>query len=231
MDPTATLPDVLRLARSRDAGGELLRAIGGHRRWGRDLLVREALVRNPTTPLDVALRFVSELTWKGLVGVLSCALIHPQVRRRAMDRLKLKLRELTSGERTSLAREAPADVGALLLGVCAPDRELGAVLDNGRLRETDLLAAIGQSLAPEALRQVAAHPRWRDRYVVVRALAMCDRAPADLAIPLLDHLHVQDLREAAAFSRLSEALRAEARRLLSERTQNPYHPRTGTSSS
>ena len=58
-NPRITLEEALVMAKNRSLHGDLLRLIADERDWVRNYAVRLALVRNPKTPLQVALGLLS----------------------------------------------------------------------------------------------------------------------------------------------------------------------------
>jgi hypothetical protein len=54
-NPRLTVEEVLTLAKSRSADGDLLRHLGGAKEWVRHYAVRQSLVQNPKTPVTVSL--------------------------------------------------------------------------------------------------------------------------------------------------------------------------------
>ena len=53
--------DAERIASGQEVRGEVLGALAGHPNWGRSRAVLLALVRNPRTPVAVALKLISRL--------------------------------------------------------------------------------------------------------------------------------------------------------------------------
>ena len=57
-NPRITVEEVLNLAKSRSADGDLLRQVGSEKEWVRHYAVRQALVQNPKTPVTTSLLLI-----------------------------------------------------------------------------------------------------------------------------------------------------------------------------
>lgn len=124
-------------------------------------------------------------------------------------------RELTLGERMSLARGAPRETIARLLRDPEP-MVIRLLLGNPRLLERDLVfLASRRPIGPEVVREILGAPRWSQRYAVRRTLALNPTTPNEVALrllPLLTRPHLQEVAEDPALP----AVRQEAaKRLLS----------------
>lgn len=125
-------------------------------------------------------------------------------------------RILTLGERKALARTNRRDL--ILHVVRDPHPDVVSIfLDNPHVIEADVVAvAAGRAAHPDALAAVAAHPRWRVRVAIRRALVMNPSTPLHLAVRLLVDLRAIDLRAIAADPKLNQELRAQATALIRE---------------
>ncbi len=123
-------------------------------------------------------------------------------------------RPLTLGERRSLA----AGPNRRLLEMAIRDPHpmvVSRVLDNPRITESDVVfIAARRPAPPEALREVAVHPKWRLSKRVTRALLMNPYTPSEVSITLLHTLSSLDMREIRDDLRLPIRLRRLARELL-----------------
>ena len=124
-------------------------------------------------------------------------------------------RILSLGERKALARTNRRDL--ILHVVRDPHPDVVSIfLDNPHVIEADVVAlAAGRGAHPDALAAVAAHPRWRVRRSIRRALVMNPTTPLHLAVRLLVDLRAVDLRAIAADPQLNQELRAQAMALIS----------------
>ncbi|MFH2008849.1 MAG: hypothetical protein ABI333_19835 [bacterium] len=123
-------------------------------------------------------------------------------------------RDLTLGERKSLARAAPRDTLARLLRDPEP-QVIRLLLRNPRLVERDVvLVASRRPVQPEVIREVMANPKWLSRYAVKRTIILNPGTPNELAIRLLPFMTQTHLREISADPALPEIRRDAAQRLL-----------------
>ena len=114
--------------------------------------------------------------------------------------------------RLTHAREATGDALTALLHE-ADENVLGAVLENPRLTEPQLLLLLERkSLPGVVLERVAKNRTWMRSYPVKRLVAAHPRTPRVLAIPLLRSLYLFDLVEAS----LLPSTPAELKRLAEE---------------
>lgn len=93
-----------------------------------------------------------------------------------------------------------------------------AVLESPKMRDSDVeqIAAM-RSANEEALRIIAAHPRWTRKYGVVRSLVFNPKTPPGLAVPLVMRLTLRDLIILARDSNVGEAVRRVGRDLRDKR--------------
>lgn len=157
--------------------------------------VRLLLVSHRQTPQAHAVKFVHYLYWPDLVR-LSVEVTVPATTRRAIDvQLVNRVHKLNLGEKiTSARRCSPALIKVLLF-----DRDpkvFGALLNNSRLREDDLLVLANSSEAsPEQLTMIAEDRRWSFRHAIRRALVMNPTTPRSTAASQLRFLPRRDLRD------------------------------------
>ncbi|MBV71646.1 MAG: hypothetical protein CMH52_09930 [Myxococcales bacterium] len=123
-------------------------------------------------------------------------------------------RDLTLGERRSLARSRDRDVLSRLL--TDPDAGvIGILLQNPRVLERDVLRiASGQPNRSEVLTQVFKNDRWCRRRQVQLALMQNPYTPSDVSRSLLELLDESGLREVAAARSIDAAIRSAAKHRL-----------------
>jgi hypothetical protein len=123
-------------------------------------------------------------------------------------------RDLTLGERKSLARAAPRDAIDRLLRDPEP-QVIRLLLRNPRLVERDVvLVAARRPAQPEVIREVMASRRWISRYAVKHAIVLNPGVPSELALRLLPFMTRSHLYEIATDPALPAVRNQAALRLL-----------------
>jgi len=123
-------------------------------------------------------------------------------------------RDLTLGERKSLARAAPRVAIDRLLRDPEP-QVIRLLLRNPRLVERDVvLVAARRPVQPEVIRELMANPKWISRYAVKRSVVLNPGVPNELALRLLPFMNRTHLAEIANDSALPTVRQKAARRLL-----------------
>jgi hypothetical protein len=123
-------------------------------------------------------------------------------------------RELTVGERRSLARRPNRRAFEKLLGDPHP-LVLRQLLENPKLTEDDVVfLATRRPARPEAIAAIVAAPRWLSQQRVRMAILLNPGSPSSVSIPLLALCARQELCELLRATDTSRLLRATARELL-----------------
>lgn len=207
--------ELLFLLRNRQATPQILLDIGRDSRWTRSHEVKKQLVRHPRVPLVVARALLPHLFWRELAEVSADARVHPVVRRQAEQLIRIRLEELSLGERISLARQASRG----LIGPLIDTREgpvLRGLLGNSRLVETEAVRmAACPCDSPDLFRHLAGHPKWSLRRSVRLALLRNPRTPVAVALRLIGKLPPRDLRELLKDVKVPRIVRVGADRRLS----------------
>ena len=178
-----------------------------------DARVLAAVVLNPRVPRHLALRLVPSLFWRDLADVAAGPRVAGAVRVRAEGVLKERVPELRVGERVTLGKIATPAVLTFLLA--DPEAKvIRACLQNPRLREEDLVTAVGQEAAPRALLEGAPESwRWRDSYAVRLALVLQPRTPLGVSLAQMSSLLPADLVRIANTAELPPLVQITAQRL------------------
>lgn len=198
------------------------------------LLAGELVRRAPSgTPYDVAMLALTSVLEQDKLGYAQRSAIYQQARSQGdmvLARLLLSpqeaplgnptavpvlaSRELTLGERKSLARTRRRDLLDRMLRDPDPS-VLTILLENPRVTEADVVRlAARRPTTPELQRVLFRAARFRTRYDVRRALILNPFTPTDLAAQLTGLLNATDLRRVVNDSQLSDAVRAAARAQL-----------------
>lgn len=124
------------------------------------------------------------------------------------------LRDITLGQRKSMARGADPDILSQLLEDDHPDVQAN-LLSNPRLTAREVVRAAAKHEAlPHALRGIARHHRWMHHIEVRRALAKNPETPLDVSGRILANLPMTDLQEVVEDARIHPTLRELARQRL-----------------
>lgn len=135
-------------------------------------------------------------------------------------------RELTLGERKSLARRGSRDRVLALLRDPHPV-VIERALASSRLTEDDVVRlAAARPGYPEALRAIARSP-WVKRARVRLALVLHPATPLDVAAPMIVLLHRGELRRVVASAGASDHVRALASEYLERRPPSLAHRSKG----
>ncbi len=181
--------------------------------WSERSEVLAGIVLHPRAPQGLALRLVGALHWRELAEVARTMRVNAAVRLRAEALLRDCLSDLRLGDRITFARLAtPALLGSPL-GDAEP-RVVEAALENPRLREEDLVAALRRDQRATTLVEGVSASRWSRCYAVRLALALQPRTPLPLALQQIRVLVPRDLRRVSLEKGLHPLVRAAARALL-----------------
>jgi hypothetical protein len=214
------------LLRNRAATPELLTRVARTRGWTRHYEVKKGLVQHPKTPVVISRSLVHHLYWRDLAETAQDLRVHPSVRRHSEELLKVRLLELTLGERITLARVASPGV-VELLREGGEARVLLALLGNTKLRELDAVRiASGEEVPGPVLGRLAEHPMWGRRRAVRVALVTNPRTPVSVALSLVRNFPRRDLRQLAKDGGAPKIVRVGAARHLArlERPSAPPEP-------
>lgn len=176
---------------------------------------RLEVARHPHSPAVAAVMFLRTLYWRDQFDIAKDARAAPLIRRTAIFQLQERVPEMTLGERISLGRVAIIELIPALMKL-REEQVLLSLLDNPRMRESDVVRLISDAASPATLiARVARHVRWsgsqRIRQLLARdprlqtqaALRMMSAMPESELNKLADHPETSTLRVAAA-QRLSQ---------------------------
>jgi hypothetical protein len=215
LDNPALGPEELAvLLSNRGAPPDLLARIGRTRPWLRSREIKRALVSHPKTPAVVSRALLPHLFWRELADVSAQATLSPVLRREAEKLLRLRLPELSRGERVTLGRLS----GRGLIPILFEDGDavvLRAVAGNPRTTEGDLSRVLARpGLPSEFLAWLAEQSAWSQRGALRLALAGHPRTPAAAALRLVRGLTKSQLREIIADESIPRLVRVAASRRL-----------------
>ena len=162
-----------------------------------------ALVTHPRTPRHSSIPLLRRMFTFDLMQVALAPAVPADLKRLAEEQILVRVAALSAGEKISLARRASGRVAAELLQ--EPDsRILEAALDNSRLTEALLGAALAKDNAPPALFDiVSTHTKWSQRHDLQIALLRSEKLPLDYVRKFANHFSADFLQEIAPESRRS----------------------------
>jgi hypothetical protein len=136
----------------------------------------------------------------------------------AIEKPDPTLAHLSLGHKKMLARTLDANGMARLCAEADP-RVLRELLQNPRLTEELVLRVVARRpVRADVVWEVFRSTRWGHRLSVRRGIAANPSSPPELALKILPHLRVGDLRPIASDASLHEAVRALAATLIKART-------------
>jgi hypothetical protein len=132
-----------------------------------------------------------------------------------------RIAKLTVGERVQLAMKGSRDERFILIRDGARVVAL-AVLESPKLTENEVeIFASMRNVQEVVLRTIAMKRRFMKVYAVVKALVNNPHTPLDVALPLLNHMLVNDLRILATNKNVGDTLRKLAAKLYNQKKQGP----------
>ncbi|MGH9580975.1 MAG: hypothetical protein ACRD2R_08275, partial [Terriglobales bacterium] len=132
-----------------------------------------------------------------------------------------KIARLSVGQRVQLAVKGNKDERFILIrdGSKVVSH---AVLESPKLSDAEAETFAGMKNVQESvLRAIASKRKFMKSYAVIRALVNNPRCPLDLALTLLNHLMVHDLKNLGMNKNVSETLRKMASKLHKQKSAPP----------
>jgi hypothetical protein len=128
-----------------------------------------------------------------------------------------KIATLTVGERVQLAMKGSREQRFVLIRDGAKVVSL-AVLESPKLTESEVEFFAGLRNVQEiVLRTIALKRRFIKVYTIVKALVNNARTPLDVSLPLLGHLHLNDLRMLSINKNVNDTVRKLAAKLYNQK--------------
>jgi hypothetical protein len=195
------------LLRRRDLPAQVAEALGKNIGVARMRTVRWSLLTHQRTPRHISLPLLRHLYPFELVKLAVVPQLAADLKRAAEEALIAKSASLSSGERLALAKQGSSQVAAAML-LDAESRVTSAALDNPRLIEAGVVAALIDPKSPQHLAPaVCHHSKWRVRVEVRLAALRNEFTPLARAIEYASNLPVSQLKDILAQSRLPEQIK------------------------
>lgn len=211
-NPAFSANEAVLLLRNHRATPAMLKRIAGAAGWTGTRAVRKALVRHPQVTPALAAALLPALYWKDLAETCSVPGVPAPVRHAAESLLRLRVRELTLGERVALARLASRG----LIPELAADHEapvLTALLSNPLLLEAEAKALAARPGPRTFLADFAGHPRWERNATVMTVLAGNAATPISVALGLVARLDRRFRHRLSRNDKVPRIVRVAAERL------------------
>jgi hypothetical protein len=220
--PEGTL---IRCLRSPGCPRELVEHLAACR-WVRTLRrVPSLLLRHPGCPRSFAWEMIPRLGWHDVLQVARDPRTAPMVRNQCERKLRERIKSLTLGERTALARQATR---GLIADLVADEAEacVQALLGNPQFTELDAVRLASANRQSACLLALLRHPRWGALRAVTSAAARSPALPLAVTLGLVATMSTPRIEELARAPGVAETIR-DAARLLSQRRREGDQDRTG----
>jgi hypothetical protein len=202
-DPRLTEDLALALLNHRDLPREALEALSKNPQLARQRKVRLAIVMHPRTPRHVSVPTIRHIHTFELMQVALLPAVPPDVKRAAEEALISRLANISSGERSTLARQSSGRVAAALL-LDKEERIMQAALANPQMTELFIVRALKTDHGTELLAPaVSRHQKWSFRNDVKAALLANKNTPATRLIQLAGELPIHLIKDVLRNGRLS----------------------------
>lgn len=224
MNPGLTEDLALALLKRRDLPGGVIEDLVKNPAVMKHRKVISAVVMHLRTPRHVSVSMVRRLYTFELMQVALSPAVPADIKRVADEQIILRLEQVSSGERLTLARRASGRVAEVLLLDPEP-RIVEAALLNPRMTE----AAIGKALLHDKspvhfVEQVCRHPKWSLRREVQLALLQNDNTPLARVLAFAQAFSAALLRDILKRSRLSASVKMYLMEELSRREKGSSPP-------
>jgi hypothetical protein len=202
-DPRLTEDLALALLNHRDLPREALEALNKNGQLMRQRKVRLAVVMHPRTPRHISVPTIRHIHTFELMQVALLPAVPPDVKRVAEEVLISKIANISSGERSTLAKQSSGRVAAALL-LDKEERIMQAALTNPQMTEMFIVRALKMERGTELLAPaVSRHQKWAFRNDVKAALLGNKNTPLARMIQLAAELPVNLIKDVLRNGRLS----------------------------
>jgi hypothetical protein len=216
-DPRLTEDLALALLNHRDLPREALEALNKNGQLMKQRKVRLAVVMHPQTPRHISVPTIRHIHTFELMQVALLPAVPPDVKRVAEEVLISKVANISSGERSTLAKQSSGRVAAALL-LDKEERIMQAALTNPQMTEMFIVRALKMERGTELLAPaVSRHQKWSFRNDVKAALLGNKHTPPARLIQLAGELPVNLIKEVLRNGRVSPQARNSLLAVLEKR--------------
>ena len=216
-DPRLTEDLALALLNHRDLPREALEALNKNGQLMKQRKVRLAVVVHPRTPRHISVPTIRHIHTFELMQVALLPVVPPDVKRVAEEVVISKIANISSGERSTLAKQSSGRVAAALL-LDKEERIMQAALTNPQMTEMFIVRALKMERGTELLAPaVSRHQKWAFRNDVKAALLGNKNTPPARMIQLAAELPVNLIKEVLRNGRVSPQARNSLLAVLEKR--------------
>ncbi len=191
-NPHLTEQRVQLMAQDAATPAEVLEKIAKNRAWMKTIKMQMAMIRNPHTPLSIAIEYLSGLTLMDLVHLLSgSGGMQPGLRQRMMDLFRQRATQLGDEQRIQLLGRG-ADISQILIDLGGA-KVLAHAIKSGHLRQYQAVKlANSYQTPPQILMMLFDTPPWGQQFEVKWALLSNDNTPRDIQMRVYRSLSKSD---------------------------------------
>jgi hypothetical protein len=202
-DPRLTEDLALALLNRRDLPREALEALTKNGALAKQRKIRLAIVMHPRAPRHVSVPTVRHLYTFELMQVALLPSVPPDVKRAAEEVLIGRLASISSGERSTLAKQSSGRVAASLL-LDREERIMLAALSNAQMTEMWIVKALKTETGTQLLAPaVARHQKWSYRNDIKAALLTNKYTPPARVLQLAAELPINLVKDVLRIGRLN----------------------------
>lgn len=185
----------LLIAKSRSAPAEALGFLASDVRFKKVYKLQLALVRNPRTPLRVALTLMKFIKLFDLADLTRSPAVSSVTRQKVEGMLAERVPSLPAGVNIALSRRVNSTVLMAILQK-GTRQVVDACLESARLTEEQVRnLVLRHDLKPHVVRAVAEHGKWATRYLVRYALVRNRHTPTGVVRDCIEALKTRDLKD------------------------------------
>ena len=193
----------LALLNRHDLPREALEALIKNGSLAKQKKIRLAIVMHPRTPRHVSVPTIRHLYTFELMQVALLPSVPPDVKRAAEEVLIGRLASISSGERSTLAKQSSGRVAASML-LDKEERIMQAALSNPQMTEMWIVKALKAETGTHLLAPAAArHQKWSYRNDVKAALLTNKYTPPARVLQLAAELPVNLIKDVLRSGRLN----------------------------
>jgi hypothetical protein len=220
LDPALTEDQVLALLKRPDLHAEVIEQLAKNANALKSRKVKVTLVSHSNTPRHISVPLARQFYTFDLMKVALSPSVPADVKVAVENILISRLKEVTMGERLTLARRASGRAVAALLdlesdgkivepkAVARSMRLLQTALDNARLTQHLVIRSVTRPIASASLVQaVAQHPKWSCRKEIRAALLRTEHLSLARALEFSCEIPADLLEEILANSRLPSKIK------------------------